>query len=756
MALTITSAVVSSDGRSITLTFNDDAVGTSVPTTALLTATFGGTALATSTTFVKSKTSDAFTTRTVVYQLNRVIRIGEVLTISGGAGLVVCPSGSSLAFTGFAVTNNSTQWLGIYLVKEGAAANGDGSYATPYGYLDDLPTVMQPGDEVHFWGDVGFRPAAGGGYAGNVRAWTVNHLVLRVAEGAGYGCLVGYKNIAAGSMTYNGGTKVATVNIGAGRSVAGVAVNYSYATLATGRVWFGFTKPAPNAAAVGTAGYEDGFFYDSGTGLLTFGVAFSGVDPNSQPTGWVKWFEGNYKAAIYVAGNHCRVLGLNTNGHLDTAAGNGYPIKIAGYGGQITGGQFSMSGYHGPCFVSEDPAYPLGNFDISNCTYEGAGGGSSPTLIAIYGNTGVVRGGRIRACNFLMYTPIGVDGATALYTSSCSGVYCHTDGSVGQIGDVEITDCVFQSVQGNPGWPAAASNCAAPGDIYDWRTWAVRARRCRTVDTIRGLFSNDKNASFAWVQSDLDYLQYGPNTSVSGATAVWENNTAANLGDSYFGFFGTCVRWDGKDSMLNTRSNTPALFFTSSNLTGSTMTFVSVNSSFVECSSTSPNPPAYCGVFSVANRGCRYRVRNSVFAFRHAPGGSFNYLLLSDGNLAGSPYGDHDFAGNFYEKVDVYSQKTGLGTQTQWSTNIDTAAKGAIFSAGASFANLPTDVSFSTTAAIYASRTVQPQYSDGVNDRAFSGAYGAWQLGPKLNSTGTSARVVQSAYRRAGVSRTLV
>lgn len=755
MALILESATISTDGRSLTLVFNDTgAVGTNVPTSAGLTATFGGTSFTLATAAVRTMSSDPVVTRTVVYRLSRVVRRNETLTISGGAGLVVCPSGSSDAFTNVPVTNNSAQWIGIYVVKEDAVAiTGDGSYGTPYAYFNELPSVMQAGDEIHLWGDVGFEPASGGGYSGPVRSWTVNHLTFRVAEGAPYGNLVGYKNIATGTMTYNGGAQTATVNIGTGRSVAGVAVNYSYVQISTGKVWSGFCKPASSAAQVGTAGYEDAFHYDSGTGVLKFGTAYSGVDPNSQPTGWVKWFEGNYAAAAYVAGNHTRVLGINTNGHLDTSAGKGYPIKIAGYGGEISDGEFSMSGYHGPCFVSEDSNYPCGNFEIKRCTYAGAGGGSSPTLVALYGNTGTIRGGRVRQCNFLMYTPLAADGTTPLYTSSCSGVYCHTDGTTGVIGDIEVDLCVFQSVQGNAGWPASASNCSAPLDIYDPRTWPVRFKRCRTIDTISGMIANGNAAAHAWINCDLDFLQYGPNTTRSSASACWNSSVSAGLGNLYIGFFGCSLRWDGKDSTLNTLSNAPALFFASAPIADANLYFVSVNSSFVECSSTTPNPPTYCTFFTCANRGCKFRVRNSVFAYRHNPGGAFNYLITSDTNLAGTPFGDHDFAGCLYEKFGAFSNKTGITSQALWSANIDTTAKGGLYSTGDSFANLPTDVSLSTSSTVFNSIAVQPQWYDGVNDRAYSGTRGGWQYGPRLYPDSEGPRLVQGAYRRASLTR---
>lgn len=529
------------------------------------------------------------------------------------------------------------------------------------------------------------------------------------------------------SFTVDGGCYKKTIT--ASLTVHTVTANWDTQINAYGQHYGHLTKAASKVACQAT---DNTWYYDSGTGELDVRIG-----ANADPAGYT---------VTYVAGNNNGLaLGTTTSTPVSVSwknltfalwcapgAGFGYGVKCDTTQNSLASGNtYHDCGYHSQGFTNNNGVPMRNNWEKNSSAFGITAGGDS-CFVAYADSGGIDVDSGFENCYALLSPYLGMDGSPIAQTGVTSAVVCgfacHTSGSM-TISRFRMRDCLVitrtaHSSMTNRMASYRVANATAPSDKLNPKTYGAWLDRC---DALNGVSSAHKD-SMAWTNSVIQLSQAG----TSGAANI---SNGGVLGDNSSCTAEAWMLW--KACAISVDLNVGAAGASMFNCRGNTTNHYRNNIVLVNCSivNTSIYTSAQIRTFfnhiitetpTMYARGC---------IFMHlTPGTGSNHNNLTYNN---SGITDQDgvnamlkFKDNWYINMDTdrYSSASFCNTDAEWLAKCDTTG---VFEYGV---NPFLDPSGYSTLGLNTygknkQRFSLPNCGEGINRRAYSKQYGAYQYG---------------------------
>ena len=502
-----------------------------------------------------------------------------------------------------------------------------------------------------------------------------------------------------------------TVNIGTGKSVAGVVKGFDTNVTRYGQ-HFGYLTPAADAAGTATQGT---WFYATGTGLLYVNVDASnpGLD--------VMWCEGGANAFSLINCQDCivdRFVGYNA---LDPTPGLGYLFIGSGSRNTVRIDNIDGYGYHAAGFVAGGGLLNQDNI-IEGCDralIAGCNVGTSGATTLVHyqydTNTGANAVGRkleIRLNNILK-----LDQTQVRADRNLAALYSHSNTGNRMAGVVWSNIRVFQDLAATGARTFMdAGDTNVPATVTDASLYDARAVNCQGY----GLASNNVTASFALVGCFLRFDRTGAIATDSSRMAFDPRGNSNNK----------ALLLSGCDvsANLDTVGGTPTLLRSWTNFRLS-----AVNSTIYD--SGTGNSGDRSIIASANNTTEQIRMHKCVLGYAAATNG-LRRLVLNDAYTAGT--GTRIFTDCAYVRIAGYSGAA--WTQAEFAAAFDSAM---LVVASNPFQDYTVSGKPTRASTLYTTvnRTTGIK-ADGLFGQPNIGRIGAWQFGqmPGLTFSGATIR----------------
>lgn len=612
----------------------------------------------------------------------------------------------------------------------GNDSNNGTTTGTPFLTLAKCVAVAAAGDTFNLKGtfrevDIDFRDKG-------------DNITLQQWEGQTAAWIRG--DTAVDTFTVDGGCYKKTVTTAL--NVATVTANWDTQINARGRHYGHLTRATSKVNCQAT---DNSWYYNSATGELDVRIG-ANADPAGYTVTYVKCSNAvsgvngvTLGSNTATAAQGIRVLNLNWALWCWPAAGFGYPLRLFSCQNSFAkGNTYHDSGYHSLGLVNYSGA-PMRNVKgIDEAAYGIVASGDS--IYVAYADTGGidVESG-FENCYGLLEPFLGMDGNPIAYYSPVSpftqvtsataiGMACHTNAAM-NISKFRAKDCLIvtgsvHSSMTNRMASYRVANAAPPSNNLNAKTYGAWFDRC---DALSGVSSAHKD-SMAWTNSIIQFSQAG----TSGAANI---SNGGVLGDNSSCTAEAWMLWQA--CAISVDLNVGAAGASMFNCRGHTTNHYRSNLILVNCSvvNTSIYTSAQIRAFfnhiitetpTMYARGC---------IFMHVtPGTGSNHNNLTYNNSGITLQAQVDsmlkFKDNWYINMDTnrYSSATFCDTDAEWLAKCDTTG---VFEYGVNPFLDPSG--YSTLGLNNYGRNKQrfalPNCSEGINRRAYSKQYGAYQYG---------------------------
>lgn len=614
----------------------------------------------------------------------------------------------------------------------GNDSNNGTTTGTPFLTLAKCVAVAAAGDTFNLKGT--FRETADFSDKGN-------NITLQQWEGQTQAWIRG--DTVVDTFTVDGSGQCYNKTVTASLNVATVTANWDSQINSRGRHYGHLTRATSLANCKTT---DNSWYYDSGTGVLSVRIG-ANADPAGYTVTYVKCantVNGVNGVTIGSSGatacHGIRVLNLCFALWCWPAAGFGYPLRLISCQNSFAkGNTYHDSGYHSIGLVNYNGVAMRNVKAIDEAAYGIVASGDS--LYVAYADTGGidVESG-FENCYGLLEPLLGMDGNPIAYYSPVSpftqvtsatamGMACHTSATV-NISKFRAKDCliVTGSVHSSMTNRMAAyrvSHATAPSDKTNPKTYGAWLDRC---DVLSGVSSAFKDSA-AWTNSVIQLSQAGSSgaANISNGGVLGDNSSCT--AEAWMLYKANAISVDlnvgaAGASMFNCRGNTTNHY--RNNL-------VLINNSIVNTSLyTSAQIRAF--INHIITETPTIYARGNIF-MHLAPGTGSNHNNLTYNNSTITTQEQVDsmlqFKDNWYINMDTnrYSSATFVDTDAEWLAKCDTTG---VFEYGT---NPFLDPSGYSTLGLnnygkLKQRYTIPNCGEGINRRAYSKQYGAYQYGP--------------------------
>lgn len=622
-----------------------------------------------------------------------------------------------------------------YVDAQNGSDGAAGTSVAPWATLSKVASTVANGDTVYLSGT--FRPDA----ATDLR----DIFPLSLLAWSGMPPPIVRGDTVLTSWTLAG--SVYTKSLAAGLSIASVVVDWDTSIDASGR-HYGHLFKAATALAV--ASDDDSWFYDSGTGLLTIRIG-ANLDPAgftvARCIGGVRAITMGSTGGTPATGVSCR--GLTFYLWCDGTGELGYGLRYyTVQSSSMYGITVFDCGYHGTGWTNYGGVAATDNIESGTVVYGMSA--KCDTAMVMYADTGAMRNCRIVGCEAHLYPLLGRDGAPILLTGtstfSATGIACHSVAGGSAIEDFEVSDCnvVGYVPTGFTNRTSPYSFAGTPNVTAANRTnplaYPARFVRCVATGVARMLCTG----SGATIRCSINCSQGGA-SGAAAALGLFGDNADVGIACSQ-GHFGSELIGN-----LDGGAASTWLYRAS----GDTLPSVVAEHTLIGCTlyanGTQTNANVR-GIFTHANATANITARGCLFAHR-IPAASGPLNSLTHGNTTASA-ASLGFTNCAYVNISStrYASATAYDTQAEWAAAIDPT--GVYYGTTNPIADV---AAASNTALSLANQAVRMSGGvEGVNGRAYSGHYGAWQYGKetgRLPRGGATVSNVAGALNAPRMSR---
>lgn len=536
------------------------------------------------------------------------------------------------------------------------------------------------------------------------------------------------------SFTVDGGGQCYNKTITTGLAVYAVTANWDSQVDAYGQHYGHLTKAASLAACKTT---DNSWYYDSGTGVLSVRIG-----ANLNPSGYTVTYCGVASATVgrnglsiggaaTVPAHGIVIKNLTFAMWCYLPAGWGYGLQLLSCNNSLADGNtYYDCGYHAQGILGYN-GVPVRNVWERNASSFGiaAAGDSAYVVYADTGGVDVDSG--FENCYCLLSPYLGMDGLpiamSGVTTASVIGFACHTGGAM-NISRFRAKNClvytrtVHASMTNRMG-SYVVKHTTAPSNRLVANTYGAWLDRCDTINGVKSVWVD----SGAWTNSRLDFSQSG-----STSAAVLSNGCV--LGDASSNNADAWMLWSACEIVtdLNVGANPAAVFNCRGNTSTSKKThIININCSIINKSlATDAQIRTFFNHILTASPDIY--ARGTIYMHR-ALGTGANHNNLTYGNTSVTPE-LIDFKNCWYINMDTdrYTSGTTYNDKTEFD-DIDT---GGVFEAGTNPFRDPSGTGPLELNAYGKSMTafVLPNCTEGINRRAYSKNYGAYQYGFKATT----------------------
>ncbi|NUQ53961.1 MAG: hypothetical protein HUU19_14855 [Phycisphaerales bacterium] len=504
------------------------------------------------------------------------------------------------------------------------------------------------------------------------------------------------------------------INIGAGKNIVSVVVNWDTSADAQGRN-YGHVKLAADEATVD--GTNNSWFYNSGTGVMSW----RGSSPLEDPaTLTIAWCKGGVDGVRFIgsAGTCDNIVVRRVKSVLwsDKTAGLGYCFKLQNCRNSLLDDCIAQdSGYHGFGFISYGANKNEGNYDRNIIS---KGGHVQMDSGHVYYHESSLKSGSFYA-TIHCYPLLGRDGnpvpVTGVTNATGNGFAIHTNGTAKHAAGaftsrgMKIVHYDTAPTFTNRINSIRTSDANQPSDELDESTYPIWFDRSKIVN---GVWSQ-LNSGGAFTRAEWSFDQAGP----SGAATAGVVGDNASIPDHATILYKGCFVVANLDNaggtyLIQARGNTG---------TAKTSKVIGVNSTFWNSGTSGSTTRS---IFSIQGSATG-SVRMIQNVFGHRTASATNYLVINDGSVGGPA---HAFSDNVYWNIGTarWSGNTSYDTQAEWLSAIDPTM---IVPTVAPLEDV-TGASPRPPIAMWSQRKFVSSLTHGVNGARYNGNYGCWQVPP--------------------------